>query len=145
MEPFSALTSPFATLTGSASGVFTSQTCVVFSGRGVLRGSVGAIRLVAHNARACAGGTDANDIAFSGSAKVTSHGEERTTLGPGAYFGEVALIDDGPRTATVTAVGDVKAHVLVAWDFRPMVKEDPELAWGLLQGVAQMLRAREGF
>jgi len=81
----------------------------------------------------------------SGSVKVTSHGEERTTLGPGAYFGEVALIDDGPRTATVTAVGDVKAHVLVAWDFRPMVKEDPELAWGLLQGVAQMLRAREGF
>jgi CRP/FNR family transcriptional regulator len=81
----------------------------------------------------------------SGSAKVTSHGDDRTTLGPGSYFGEVALIDDGPRTATVTAVGDVKAHVLVAWDFRPMVKEDPDLAWGLLQGVAQMLRAREGF
>jgi CRP/FNR family cyclic AMP-dependent transcriptional regulator len=81
----------------------------------------------------------------SGSAKVTVHGEERTTLGPGSYFGEVALIDDGPRTATVTAESDVKAHVLVAWDFRPMVKEDPDLAWGLLQGVAQMLRAREGY
>ena len=81
----------------------------------------------------------------SGSAKVTVHGEERTTLGPSSYFGEVALIDDGPRTATVTAESDVKAHVLVAWDFRPMVKEDPDLAWGLLQGVAQMLRAREGY
>jgi len=81
----------------------------------------------------------------SGSAKVTVHGEERTTLGPGSYFGEVALIDDGPRTATVTADSDVKAHVLVAWDFRPVVKEDPDLAWGLLQGVAQMLRAREGY
>ena len=81
----------------------------------------------------------------SGTAKVTVHGEERTTLGPGSYFGEVALIDDGPRTATVTAESDVKAHVLVAWDFRPMVKEDPELAWGLLQGVAQMLRSREGY
>jgi CRP-like cAMP-binding protein len=81
----------------------------------------------------------------SGTAKVTVHGEERTTLGPGSYFGEVALIDDGPRTATVTAESDVKVHVLVAWDFRPMVKEDPELAWGLLQGVAQMLRAREGY
>jgi CRP/FNR family cyclic AMP-dependent transcriptional regulator len=81
----------------------------------------------------------------SGSAKVTVHGEERTTLGPGSYFGEVALIDDGPRTATVTAESDVKAHVLVAWDFRPIVKEDPDLAWGLLQGVAQMLRSREGF
>ena len=81
----------------------------------------------------------------SGMAKVTVHGEERTTLGPGSYFGEIALIDDGPRTATVTAQNDVKTHVLIAWDFRPLVREDADLAWGLLQGVAQMLRAREGY
>jgi CRP/FNR family transcriptional regulator len=80
-----------------------------------------------------------------GTAKVTVHGEERTTLGPGSYFGEIALIDDGPRTATVTAHDDVKTHVLIAWDFRPLVKEDADLAWGLLLGVAQMLRAREGY
>ncbi|HZR93627.1 MAG TPA: cyclic nucleotide-binding domain-containing protein [Gaiellaceae bacterium] len=79
----------------------------------------------------------------SGEAKVTVHGEERTTLGPGSYFGEIALIDDGPRTATVTATSDVTAHVLIAWDFRPLVKEEPKLAWGLLEGMAQMLRARE--
>lgn len=78
----------------------------------------------------------------SGSAKVTVGGEERTTLGPGSYFGEVALIDDGARTATVTAETDVVAHVLVAWDFRPLVKEDADLAWGLLQGVAKILRAQ---
>jgi CRP-like cAMP-binding protein len=77
----------------------------------------------------------------SGTAKVTVHGKERASLGPGAYFGEVALIDDGARTATVTAETDIKAHVLVAWDFRPIVKEDPDLAWGLLQGFAGMLRA----
>ncbi len=81
----------------------------------------------------------------SGSVKVTWHGEERATLGPGSHFGEIALIDDGARTATVTAETDMKAHVLVAWDFRPLVKEDPELAWGLLKGVAKMLRAREGY
>jgi CRP/FNR family cyclic AMP-dependent transcriptional regulator len=81
----------------------------------------------------------------SGSAKVTVRGEERTTLGPGSHFGEVALIDDGARTATVTATSDIKAHVLVAWDFRPLVKEDPDLAWGLLRGVAGMLRASEGY
>ncbi len=81
----------------------------------------------------------------SGTAKVTVHDQERTTLGPGAYFGEIALIDDGPRTATVTATSDIKAHVLIAWDFRPMVKEDPELCWSLLEGVAQMLRTREGY
>ena len=66
-------------------------------------------------------------------------------LGPGSHFGEVALIDDGQRTATVTADTDVKAHVLVAWDFRPMVKDDPDLAWSLLQGVAGLLRVREGY
>jgi CRP-like cAMP-binding protein len=81
----------------------------------------------------------------SGTATVTSHGEERRTLGPGSHFGEVALIDDGQRTATVTAASDVKAHVLVAWDFRPIVKEDADLAWALLQGVAGLLRVREGY
>ena len=78
----------------------------------------------------------------SGTAKVTVGGEERTQLGPGSHFGEIALIDDGARTATVTAETDVTAHVLVAWDFRPLVKEDPELAWNLLQGVAAILRQR---
>ena len=78
----------------------------------------------------------------SGTAKVTVGGEERSSLGPGSHFGEIALIDDGARTATVTADGDVTAHVLIAWDFRPLVKEDPELAWGLLQGVAKILRAQ---
>jgi CRP-like cAMP-binding protein len=79
----------------------------------------------------------------SGTAKVTVHGEERRTLGPGTHFGEVALIDDGVRTATVTADSDVTAHVLVAWDFRPLVKDDPDLAWGLLSGVAGILRERD--
>ncbi len=90
-----------------------------------------------------------NGIGFfvieSGSAKVTVHGEERATLGPGSYFGEIALIDDGPRTATVTATSDIKAHVLVAWDFRAMAKEDPNLSWGLLQGVAGLFRERQDY
>src|SRR5207302_7247496 len=76
----------------------------------------------------------------SGTAKVTEHGEDRKSLGPGSYFGEIALIDDGARTATITAETDFQAHVLVAWDFRPLVKEDADLAWGLLQGVAAILR-----
>jgi len=76
----------------------------------------------------------------SGSARVTVGGEGKTKLGPGSHFGEIALIDDGARTATVTAETDVTAHVLVAWDFRPLVKEDADLAWGLLQGVAAILR-----
>jgi len=77
----------------------------------------------------------------SGTAKVTEHGEDRKSLGAGDYFGEIALIDDGARTATVTAETDVAAHVLVAWDFRPLVKEDAALAWGLLEGLAKLLRS----
>ena len=76
----------------------------------------------------------------SGNANVTRGGEQVATLGPGSYFGEIALIDDGARTATVTADSDITAHVLVAWDFRPLVKEDADLAWNLLRGVAKILR-----
>jgi hypothetical protein len=59
------------TLTGSARGVFTSQTCVVFSGTAVLKGRAGSITLAARGARACAGSSDANNVSFSGSAQVT--------------------------------------------------------------------------
>jgi hypothetical protein len=59
------------TLSGSGSGVFTSQTCVVFSGTAVLKGTAGSITLSARGAQACADGTDANVVSFSGSAKVT--------------------------------------------------------------------------
>jgi hypothetical protein len=59
------------TLTGSARGVFTSQRCVLFGGRAVLKGRHGSIKLAARRAQACAGNTDANDVSFSGSAQVT--------------------------------------------------------------------------
>ena len=84
-------------------------------------------------------------VIVEGEAKVTIGDKPRRTLGPGEFFGEIALLDGGPRTATVTAETDIKAHVLVAWDFRPLVKDDPDLAWGLLRGVAGMLRTREGY
>jgi CRP-like cAMP-binding protein len=80
-------------------------------------------------------------IIESGTAKVSVRGDEVATLGPGNHFGEIALIDDGPRTATVTADSDLKCHVLIAWDFRPLVKSDSTLAWGLLEGLARMLRS----
>jgi hypothetical protein len=56
------------TLSGSAHGVFTSQTCVVFSGTAILKGATGSRARQAH---ACAAATDANTVSFSGSAAVT--------------------------------------------------------------------------
>jgi CRP/FNR family cyclic AMP-dependent transcriptional regulator len=76
-----------------------------------------------------------------GSVRYSVGGEERGTGGPGDYFGEVALIDDGPRTATVTADGPVKAYGLTSWEFRPLVEENAEIAWELLQKMAKRLRA----
>ena len=78
-----------------------------------------------------------------GQAKVSVHGEERATLGPGDYFGEVALIDEGARSATVTAESDVKAYGMTPWDFRPLVETNAEIAWKLLQTMAKRLRAAE--
>ena len=78
-----------------------------------------------------------------GRAKVSVHGEDRATLGPGDYFGEVALIDEGARSATVTAETDVMAYGMTPWDFRPLVETNAEIAWKLLQTMAKRLRAAE--
>jgi hypothetical protein len=60
-----------STLRGSASGVFVSRTCVVWSGKAVLKGKAGSLALTARAARACLG-TDGNTVSFAGSAKVAS-------------------------------------------------------------------------
>ena len=75
-----------------------------------------------------------------GTAKVTVHGEERATLGPGDYFGEIALIDEGARTATVTAETDMTTYAMTFWEFRPIVETDARIAWKLVQSHAHRLR-----
>jgi CRP-like cAMP-binding protein len=72
-----------------------------------------------------------------GNAKVTVHGEERRRLGPGDYFGEIALIAQSARTASVTAESDLVAHGMTFWDFRPLVENNASIAWKLLQAFAK--------
>jgi CRP/FNR family cyclic AMP-dependent transcriptional regulator len=72
-----------------------------------------------------------------GQAKVTVGGDEVRTLGPGDYFGEVALITQGPRTATVTAATDLKTYGMTFWEFRPLVEDTPSLAWKMLQSAVK--------
>ena len=78
-----------------------------------------------------------------GEAVVSVHGEEVRTLGSGDYFGEVALIDEGARSATITAKTDVKCWGLTPWQFRPLVEENASIAWPLLQQMAKRLREIE--
>ena len=77
----------------------------------------------------------------SGQATVSVHGDERGTLGPGDYFGEVALIDEGARSATVTADGNLRCYGMTSWEFRPLVEANGTIAWKLLQALARKLPA----
>jgi len=79
-----------------------------------------------------------------GEASVAVAGEIVRTLGPGDHFGEIALIDEGPRSATVTPTTDLRCRGMAAWEFRAFVQEHPEVAWPLLQTLASRLREAEG-
>ena len=72
-----------------------------------------------------------------GEARVTVHGEDRRRLGAGDYFGEVALLTDSPRTATITAESDLRCYGMTAWDFKPLVETNGSIAWKLLQAMAK--------
>src|SRR5262249_44311979 len=69
----------------------------------------------------------------SGEATVSSKGVQLATLGPGDYFGEIALIDGGPRSATVTAATDLVCYGLTFWEFRPLIERNSTIAWKLLR------------
>ena len=82
-------------------------------------------------------------VIAEGTAKVTKGDQERATLGPGDHFGEIALIDDGLRTASVTADSQLKVYGLTSWEFRPLVESNASIAWKLLQTMAKRLREAE--
>jgi len=80
----------------------------------------------------------------SGNASVSVGGELRTSLGPGDYFGEMAIVDDGVRSASVTAATDLQSYFLTPWEFRPFLEEHPDVALKLLGTLARRLRAAQG-
>ena len=64
-------------------------------------------------------------------------------FGRGAVLGEMSLLDDMPRTATVVATEDTRALVIPVWDFRASLREAPEVSIKLLSVMSQRLRAIE--
>lgn len=79
-------------------------------------------------------------VILEGSARVSQRGEDRGLLTAGDYFGEMALIDEGIRSATITAVTDLTCYGMTPWEFKPFVDEHPEVAWTLLQNMTRRLR-----
>ena len=80
----------------------------------------------------------------SGEAIVTARGKKKATLKTFDYFGELALIDGGPRIETITAATDLVCYAINYWDFRPFLMANGVIGWKLLQGLAQMLRDAGG-
>ncbi len=79
----------------------------------------------------------------SGEAAVSVGGRQRATLTTGDYFGEIALIDEGARSATVTATTELVCYGLTYWEFRPLVQHNATIAWNLLQTLAKRLRTAQ--
>ncbi|HEX9364809.1 MAG TPA: cyclic nucleotide-binding domain-containing protein [Candidatus Dormibacteraeota bacterium] len=65
-------------------------------------------------------------------------------LGPGDSFGEMALLDQEGRSATITADTDVTMATIPEWNFKPFLKEHPEVAYRLLQTLSRRVRQAEG-
>jgi CRP/FNR family cyclic AMP-dependent transcriptional regulator len=82
-------------------------------------------------------------VIVDGQAAVDVHGKAARPLGPGDYFGEMALIDHSYRSATVTAATDLRCLLFTAWVFRPFAMEHPETAWALLEAMVQRVRDAE--
>lgn len=79
-------------------------------------------------------------VILDGTAAVKRSGRRVATLEPGSQFGELALLDGGPRTATVTALTDMSLLVLGQREFAAILDEVPGLAQKILASLAQRLR-----
>ena len=79
-------------------------------------------------------------IIVEGTATVRRNGRKVATLGPGNWFGELSLIDNEPRSATVVAVTDMKLLVLGQAEFGGLLETVPSMAAKLLRGIALRLR-----
>jgi CRP-like cAMP-binding protein len=89
-------------------------------------------------------GLDFFFIIESGSAAVSRGGETINNLGPGDWFGELALIAKGLRTATVTASDELRCRTLASFQFRPFVQAHADVAWAMLEVLVERLREAEG-
>ena len=82
-------------------------------------------------------------VIAEGTAQVSIAGKDVRKFGPGDYFGEIGLVADMDRTATITADTSLRCYGMTSWDFRPLVESNASIAWKMLQVMAQRLKEAE--
>ena len=83
-------------------------------------------------------------VIAEGEAAVIVDGTRVATMGPGDHFGELAMISEGERTATVEALTPMRCHTIQFWHFRAFAKNNADVTWKLLQHVAGILLKEQG-
>ncbi len=79
-------------------------------------------------------------VLIDGKARVVKGNRTVARLSPGDFFGEIAVLDRRPRTASVVADSPVTCLVLHREDLRKVLSEEPEIAWSMLSALASRLR-----
>lgn len=79
-------------------------------------------------------------LVTSGGARVVRDGTTIAEYGPGDFFGELSLLDRGPRIASVVATAPTTCLAIASWDFEALLESQPRLAIAILKGVAGRLR-----
>ena len=82
-------------------------------------------------------------IILSGRARVERESQALGELTPGDFFGELALIEEHPRSATVVAVEETDCLLLPAWEFTALLQEHPEIAVPIMRALIARLHRRE--
>lgn len=83
-------------------------------------------------------------LVVQGGVRIVRDGQTIETLGPGGFFGELSLIDGGPRLANAIATEPTTCLAIASWEFDRLLDEQPELARGVLNAVVRRLRATAG-
>jgi CRP/FNR family transcriptional regulator, cyclic AMP receptor protein len=82
-------------------------------------------------------------VVLEGETRIEVGGRTRRKLGAGSFFGEIALLDGGPRSATVVATTEVRTLLLPAWSFSAILRSQPRMATKMLKELAHRLRTSD--
>jgi len=81
-------------------------------------------------------------VILDGAARVVRGSDELARLGPNDFFGELSVIDQQPRNASVQAIEPTRCLALASWDLLDLLESDPKLALNLIRGLAARVRGQ---